>query len=93
MKLGDAGTLALAIIAFAGLLVAIVSWFFRRGADEREMTIALKQNTTATTELTSAFHSFRSEVVDDLHSLDVRVTKLEAHDFPAHRNSSSAGGR
>lgn len=79
---------ALTVIAIIGAVAGGVAWFYKRGGSEREMTLALNQNTQATSELTTAFHSFREEVVDDIHALDIRMTKVEARidRRPADRN-------
>lgn len=93
MSAADAATVALAIIAGVGVLAAIVRWFYNRGGAEKQFTIALKQNTEATKELSTAFHSFRDDVVGEIHSLDVRVTKIEAASNaspPPHRDPSPA---
>lgn len=97
MSASNVATVVLAIVATLGALGGFYMWVRtrgaeerKRGAEEREMTLALKANTEATTGLTSAFHSFKEDVVTKLHSHDVRLTKVEAHidGNPAHRNSS-----
>ena len=86
----------LATVAVIGLGAAGIRWFFKRGADEREMTIAVKDNTEATRELTSLFNEFRVAVTDRFHIADMRladhdsrINRLEAHDFHSpDRNAS-----
>lgn len=95
MSLSNFASVVIAIVAVLGLAVAGFSWFFRRGGTEREMTIALGENTQATRELSTAFHSFRDGVVGELRDFDVRITRLEANpngSTPAYRNSSTPGG-
>jgi hypothetical protein len=53
----------------------------------------MNENTRATGELTTAFHSFRTETLREFRTLDVRVTQLEAtNGNSAHRNSRTPGG-
>ena len=82
---------AIAVLAGVG---AVIAWFYKRGGTEREMTLALKQNTEATHELSGHFHSFRENVVAEQHSQDIRLTRVEAildDSTPADRNSRPAG--
>lgn len=45
------GTVILAIVAIVGLLFAGMGWLYKRGADERELTLSIKQHTEATDNL------------------------------------------
>ena len=78
MSAYDLSTVVMAVCAVAAVVAGIIAWFYHRGGSEREFTLALKANTEATGRLTAAFYSFRSEVVDELHEHDIRLTKLEA---------------
>lgn len=78
MNLTDAGTLIIAACAVLGLIVALVAWFFKRGADEREFSVALRDNTHATRELSGKIDG----VVDTLHQHDLRITRLEIQPAP-----------
>lgn len=80
MNLTDAGTLIIAACAVLGLIVALVAWFFKRGADEREFSVALRDNTHATRELSGKIDG----VVDTLHQHDLRITRLEIQPAPIH---------
>lgn len=103
MTVASVSGVALAVVAIVGLVVALLRWFFTRGADEREMEIAVRDNTEATRELsknlgdfTAVFHDFRASVTERFHEHDVRLTKLEAplqnHDIRSpDRNASPKG--
>ena len=84
MKPTDPGTLILAAIAAIGLIGAVIAWFFKRGGDERAFSVALNDNTDALRELAGEFRKFRDEVIDKLHGLDIRVTRLEVAPPPIH---------
>ena|SRR5215469_2458184 len=93
----EAAGVVLGILALLGGGAAIVRWFFNRGGAEREVTIALqahgqalKDNTSATRELSGRL----DEVGRTIHSLDIRVTRLEAAPIvtvaaPSHRDAST----
>jgi hypothetical protein len=70
-------TVILAIVGVFGIGTASVGWFYRRGGDERAFAVALQENTEALKELSGEFRRFRDEVIDKLHGLDLRVTRLE----------------
>lgn len=80
----DIATIVVACVAVIGLITAVIRWFFKRGADEREFSVALRDNTEAVRELAQEFRRFRDEVVEKIHSLDVRVTRLEVNPPPIH---------
>lgn len=91
MPPNDIATVVVACVAVIGLIAAIVRWFFKRGADEREFSVALRENTEAVRELAKEFRRFRDEVVEKIHALDVRftaldgrVTRLEVAPQPIH---------
>ena len=77
-------TAVLACVGVIGIIAAMLGWFFRRGGDERAFSVALKDNTEAVKELSSEFRRFRDEVVERLHGLDLRVTRLEISPPPVH---------
>jgi hypothetical protein len=70
-------TVVLAAVGVLSLLGALLAWLFHRGADEREFSVALRDNAGALRELAAEFRKFRDEVVDKVHGLDLRVTRLE----------------
>jgi hypothetical protein len=80
MHATDYGTAALAVCAIIGIIVAIVNWFFKRGADEREFSVALRDNTAATRELSQKLDG----VVETLHAHDLRISRLEYQPSPIH---------
>jgi type II secretory pathway pseudopilin PulG len=75
-------TIILAAVALLGITAGAIGWFFKRGGDERAMATALSDNTSATRELTTQFRDFKDSVVEKLHGLDVRVTRLEIQPPP-----------
>jgi hypothetical protein len=91
---GTIATVVLAVVAILGLVAAGIGWLFRRGADEKELSIAIRDNTSATRELSGDFRSFKDWTVGQLHDHDIRLTKIEAppHDrHSAHRDAGSKG--
>lgn len=61
------GTLVLAIVAGIGLIGGGIAWFYKRGGQERESSIALRDNTRAITDLTVEMKAFmlRTELKQD----------------------------
>lgn len=82
MSPADISTVALAVLAGAGIIVGVIRWFFYRGAAERELTIAVRDNTEANRELSKAFSEFRASVTDRFHVHDIRLAE---HDGRLHR--------
>jgi hypothetical protein len=52
------GTVILAIIAGMGLIGGGIAWFYKRGGQERESSLALRDNTKAITDLTVEMRTF-----------------------------------
>lgn len=71
------GTIILAVVAAIGLIGAGIAWFYKRGGQEREFSIALRANTNATTELTKRFDIFMDRTVMKTDQLDTRVNDHE----------------
>lgn len=84
MSPGTIATVVLAAVGVLSLLGALVAWLVRRGGDERAFAVALGDATEAVKELTREFRLFRDEVIDKLHGLDIRVTRLEIAPPPIH---------
>jgi hypothetical protein len=80
MTVSDVGTVVLAAAAVLGLMVAALGWFFKRGADEREFAVALRDNTEATRDLSKKLDG----VIEVLHEHDIRITRLEVQPPPIH---------
>lgn len=78
MHPADIATVILAVLALAGIVAAAASWFYRRGGQERELAVAIRENTTATSTLSQDLRSFRDYTVETLHHHDIRLTRLEA---------------
>lgn len=99
LNAANVSTVILAIVAVIGLGAAGIRWFFKRGADEREMTIAVRENTKATRELSGLFNDFRVAVSDRFHVHDIRLAehdgrlnRLEANDIRSpDRNAGPEG--
>lgn len=53
MSAADVATVVLAVVAVIGLVFGALAWIYNRGAGERELTDAVKANTTATDKLTA----------------------------------------
>jgi hypothetical protein len=74
------GTAILAGVAIIGLLFAALGWLFKRGADERELTIAIKTHAAATDNLANQVqeigHSFRL-LEGKVNDHEVRITVSE----------------
>lgn len=82
-------TVVLAVCAVMGIVAAVTAWFFKRGADEREYVVALRESASATRDLIAEFREFKDHAVGEMHLLDIRITKLEAplngnHRSPTH---------
>jgi uncharacterized protein HemX len=76
----DAATLAsilIAVVAVVGLLGGGIAWFYKRGGQERESTIALRDNTAATTALTLRFDAFMERTQ---RANEVTTAKLADHE-------------
>lgn len=88
-ELQGLGTVALTIVAIIGIVAAVVRWFYKRGSQEADVVIALRENSQATKDLTLAFHTFKEISNSEFRAMDVRLTKVEAaqNDHPALRNS------
>jgi len=89
-------TIVLAIVAVLGLGAAALGWFFRRGADERELAVAIRDNTNATSTLSQDLRDFRDYTVSTLHQYDIRLTRLEAPSNGSgapYRDASTPGAR
>lgn len=78
MHPAELATVILAVLALAGIVVAAASWFYRRGGQERELAVAIRENTTATSTLSQDLRSFRDSTISTLHQHDIRLTRLEA---------------
>jgi hypothetical protein len=95
MTLSSAAPIVMAVLMLVGVIVAAGAWFYRRGGQERELAVAIRENTTATSTLSQDLRHFRDYTVETLHHYDIRLTRLEAPSngsgAPA-RNSSPPGG-
>jgi hypothetical protein len=68
----------MAVMMLVGLIVAAGAWFYRRGGQERELAVVIRENTEATTTLSRDLRDFRDYTVETLHHHDIRLTRLEA---------------
>jgi hypothetical protein len=67
------GTAVLAAVAIVGLLFAGMSWLYKRGADERELTLAIKNHSAATDNLASKV----DEIGRSFRLLETRIAEHE----------------
>lgn len=90
MDLTQAGTTVLAVAAVLGLVAAVVRFFFNRGADERELSVAMRDLAVAVRGLGQKLDG----VMVAQHDFDIRLTRIEASSngsTPAHRDAGSPG--
>jgi hypothetical protein len=78
MSLSSAAPIVMAFLMLVGIIVAGAAWFYRRGGQERELAVVIRENTTATTTLSQDLRDFRDYTVTTLHHHDIRLTRLEA---------------
>lgn len=70
-------TIILAIVAGLGLFGGGIAWFYKRGGQERESAIALRDNTKATVDLTSRMDLFMQRTENKLDEQDKHVNDHE----------------
>lgn len=71
------GTILLAVIAAVGLIGGSIAWFYKRGGQEREGAIALRDNTKATVDLTTRIDAFMLRTEAKQEATDLRVNNHE----------------
>jgi hypothetical protein len=59
-----------------GALLATLGWFYKRGGDERELTVAMRENTKVTGELSGKLDRMGGVLNDH----EVRLSVLESKD-------------
>jgi hypothetical protein len=77
MTASDFATVVLSVVASVGLIVALVRWFFTRGASEQSLTQAVADNSSATRELTARIDSFMARYEERHETL---VERVSVHD-------------
>lgn len=65
----DVSGYILAAVAVVGVVAAIVRWFYGRGGEERELAIAVRENTTVTRELSDGLASLKELTTSQYHEL------------------------
>jgi hypothetical protein len=70
-------TVILAIVAGLGLFGGGIAWFYKRGGQERESAIALRDNTKATVDLTERMDLFMQRTENKLDEQDRRGNNHE----------------
>jgi len=75
MTIANIATAIIAFVALLGAIVAVMSWFFRRGADERELARAVRDNSEATRELSARLEAFMARYEERHEALSERVTE------------------
>jgi hypothetical protein len=71
----EIATVVLAVTAALSLLVGLLAWLFRRGASERELATAVRDNSTATRELSSRLDQFMARYEERHEALADRVNE------------------
>lgn len=74
MTAADISTVVIAAVAVLGIMVAGLGWIFRRGADERELAKAVRDNSQATRDLSSRLDQFMARYEERHEALADRVT-------------------
>jgi hypothetical protein len=71
---------ALAVVAVGGGLVAFGKWIYNRGADDKQLSLELKNNTQATKDLTASFHRVLDMQNQQGVTLHDHGRRLDGHD-------------
>lgn len=80
------------VCAILALIGGILAWLYKRGGDEREFTVAIRDAANAVRELTGEFRGYKESTTDELHSHAIRLTKLEAiHPHGSHSPDRDSG--
>lgn len=75
MSIMDIATVAIAGVAVVGLVVGALGWFWRRGANERELTTAVRDNSEATRGLSARLDAFMARYEERHEALSERVSE------------------
>lgn len=75
MSAADISTVVIAAVAVLGVVIAGLSWIFRRGADERELAKAVRDNSEATRGLSSRLDAFMARYEERHEALSERVNE------------------
>lgn len=75
MDAGTIGTIIVACVALIGLIGGGIAWFYKRGGQERESSIALRDNTAAITELSGNMKVFMERTIAKQELTDTRVNE------------------
>lgn len=75
MNANTIATIVIAGVAGTGALVAALGWIFRRGADERELAKAVRDNSQATRELSARLDAFMARYEERHEALSERVNE------------------
>lgn len=82
-------TVALAVIALLGIMAGGVAWFYRRGGQERELILAMRETSSATRSLSSRMDEFMEHYRTEHNALDKRV---DNHDLRLSVNEAAVHG-
>lgn len=77
MNAATIATVALAAFALLGILCGGIAWFYRRGGQERELILAMRENSKATGGLSSRLDEFLEHYRVEYTALDKRVDNHE----------------
>lgn len=75
-SMNDVATLILAVVAMLGLVAAVVRWFYARGGEERELTVAVRENTAVTKQLSVGLVELKEFTVGQVHKLSLDQERL-----------------
>jgi hypothetical protein len=75
MNLTDVATVVIAAVAVLGLILAGMGWLFKRGADERELAKAVRDNSEATRGLSARLDAFMARYEERHEALAERVNE------------------
>lgn len=81
MNSGSISNLAqvvMAVVVVLGVIVGVIAWFYRRGAQETAFTESLTENTAANKEVAAELRDFKTTAITMIHELDTRVSVLES---------------
>lgn len=73
-------TVVIATLAFLGVIIGVIRWFYKRGGDERALVDGLHAATAAVTKLTDSVSSLQGT----LNEHESRIRVLEEREYRIH---------
>lgn len=83
-------TVALATFALIGIMVGGIAWFYRRGGQERELILAMRENSQTTRNLSSRLDEFMDHYRSEYTALDKRVDNHDIRLVQAEATAQAA---